>query len=199
MHNNPKRHVQDNELESSDLPKIRIQVDSSFDYVGNLNTIVLDNSQIDSYHFVDKNLEGQIQRIIYFQFEGALPDSDKIYHYPRMQAIQLGEDIFAYDGGVRQYKQVKINEQAINSDVRQTVDFLSEHQAKFMEGDFYGMLRFAKILDGQQNDLLIIYLERLEEADIPQDIIAKSHYSDEWSGYCQQLLARAMRTFAICE
>lgn len=200
MQNNLKRSVQNNELVSSDLPKIRIQIDPSFNYVGNLNTMVLDDSEIDSYYFIDKTTEGQIQRILYFQFEGVLSNSDKTYDYPHMQAINLGEQTFGYDGGVRQFRQVKIDEQADNSDVRQTVDFLTKKGAQFIEGDFYGMLRFAKVLDDlQRNDLLIIFLERLEEAEIPKDIIAKSRYSDEWSGYCQQLLARALRTFTICE
>src|SRR5690606_23112748 len=135
-----------------------------------------------------------------FQFEGALSNSRKTYSYPHMQAINLGEQTFGYDGGVRQFRQVKIDEQADNSDVRQTVDFLSDKGAQFIEGDFYGMLRFAKVLDDRQrNDLLIIFLERLDEAEIPKDIMAKSRYSDDWSEYCQQLLARALRTFTVCQ
>ena len=200
MKNNPKRSVHGNELKSSSLPKIRIQIDPSLNYIGNLKAVVLDNSEIDSYYFIDKTTEGQIQRILYFQFEAALPSSDKTYEYPHMQVIDLGEQAFGYDGGVRQFRQTKIDEQANNSDVRQTVDFLSDNQVQFIEGDFYGMLRFAKVLDdSRRNDLLIIYLERLEEADIPEDVVAKSRYSEEWSDYCKQLLARAVRTFNICK
>jgi len=200
MSKNPKRSVAHNELTSTQLPHLRIQIDSSLKYSGNLNSTVMDTTTLDNYYFVDKNSANQIQRVLYFQFEGVLPNSNHQFDYPNMQAIQLSHQAFQYDGGVRMYTQSKIDNQPDDSDVRQTVDFLKDQAAHFCEGHYYGMLRFAQILDvSQQNDLLIIYLERLQEADIPDDIIAKSRYSEEWSAYCKQLLARAMRTFSICD
>lgn len=200
MKKQAQRSIESNELYSTDLPRIHVQIDHSLDYLGNLNSTVLDTAHIDNYYFVDKNDDGDIQRILYFQFEGFLPDTDDKFEYPNMQDIDINGQSFGYDGGVRMFKQSKIDEQADNSDVRQTVDFLKQQQALFSEGEFYGMLRFAQILDDDaRNDMLIIYLERLEEADIPEDIVAKSRHSEDWSGYCEQLLARALRTFAICE
>jgi len=200
MDKSPKRSVEANELQSTELPRLRIQIEPSLDYIGNLNSTVLDNAHIDNYYFIDKNADGQIQRILYFQFEGYLPDNNLSFDYPDMQSIAINGHEFGYDGGVRMFKHLKIDEQPENSDVRQTVEFLKENDVRFSEGDFYGMLRFAFMWDeAKRNDMLVIYLERLEEADIPEDIVAKSRHSGEWSVYCKQLLARALRTFTICE
>lgn len=198
MTNNLKRSVDANELYSTELPCLRVQIEPSLAYAGNLKTDVLDKARIDNYYFVDKNAEGQIQRILYFQFEGFLNNNADVYAYPDMQDIKIGEHDFGYDGGVRIFRQSKIDEQAENSDVWQTVDFLKVKDAQFAEGEFYSTLRFAQVMDNARDDLLIIYLERLEEASIPEDIVAKSRHSHEWSDFCEQSLARALRTFTIC-
>lgn len=199
MSNNPNRSVEANELQSTELPRLRVQIDTDLTYIGNLKETVLESAQIDNYYFVDKNADGQIQRILYFQFEAYLDNNDNIFAYPDMQNIKIAGNDFGYDGGVRMYRQSRIDEQAENSDVRRTVDFLKAKDAQFVEGEFYGTLRFAQVMDDKRKDLLIIYLERMEEASIPEDVIAKSRYSGEWSDFCQQFLARALRTFAICD
>lgn len=197
--NIPERSVEANQLHSTELPCLRVQIDPDLTYIGNFKATVLENAQIDNYYFVDKNADGQIQRILYFQFESLFDNNDDIYDYPDMKDINVAGHDFGYDGGVRMYRQAKIDEQAENSDVRRTVDFLKANDAQFVEGEFYGTLRFAQIMEDKRKDLLIIYLERMEEAAIPEDVIAKSRRSDEWSDFCEQFLARALRTFAICD
>lgn len=198
MTNSPKRSVEANELQSTELPRLGVKIEPSLAYIGNLKTDVLDKARIDNYYFLDKNTEGEIQRILYFQFEEVFSDNEETYAYPNMQNIKINEHDFGYDGGVRMFRQSKIDEQAKNSDVWQTINFLESQKIQFAEGEFYGALRFAQIMTDGRNDLLIIYLERLEEASIPEDIVAKSRHSHEWSVFCEQLLARALRTFTIC-
>ena len=197
--NNPDRSVDANELQSMEFPRLRVQIDPDLTYTGNLKARVFDNAQIDNYYFVDKNADGQIQRILYFQFEAFPDNNDNTFDYPDMQDIKLAGHDFGYDGGVRMYRQARIDEQTQNSDVRRTVDFLKAKDAQFIEGEFYGALRFAQVMEDKRHDLLIIYLERMEEANIPEDVIVKSRHSSEWSGFCEQFLARALRTFAICD
>ncbi|MEM9951575.1 MAG: hypothetical protein AAF846_08255 [Chloroflexota bacterium] len=181
-----------------DNPRLRIQIAPELNYLGNLKTTTLNDVSIDNYYFVHQTDIGNIRRILYFQFEASI--NDHILNYPTMQTIKINDYPFVYDGGVRPYRSSKIEEQAVASDVRKTVDFLSEQGVHFQEGELYGALRFAHQFDDvKQKDVLIIYLEHVYEADVPADVIAKSRYSDEWQPYCDQLIARALRTFTICE
>ena len=199
MSKNPQRSVEDHCLYSSDLPPLRVQFANNLDYLGNLKSTVYETAQIDNYYFAERDNQGIIQRIVYLQFESYFPDVDAPHDYPSLKPIQLGNLAFCYDGGVRTYRQSRIDEQRPDSDIAQTVAFLKEKGVQFKDGEFYGSLRFVHLTGNKSEEVLILYLERLQEADIPADVIARSRNSDEWPSFCAEFLARALRSFTICE
>ena len=79
-------------------------------------------------------------------------------------------------------------------------NFLKEKGVQFKDGEYYGSLRFVHIIsEAKRDEVLILYLERLEEADIPLDVVARSRQSGEWPAFCEKFLARALRSFTVCE
>jgi len=198
----PQRTVEGNFVVSSAMPALRVQLDNALKYVGNLKSTVNDSIHIDNYFFVEDDDNGGIERIVYLQFEGYLPDKDdEAQQYSQLnKTIQIAERKFSYNGGVRPYRQAKIDAQAEDSDIRQAVAFLNEHGLSFKELEFYGTLQFLHFADAdKRNKLHIVYLEHLEEADIPEDVIAHSRESEDWATYCEKFLSRAMRSFTVCE
>lgn len=199
MFNNPQRSVDNHCLQSFDSPPMRVQFASNLEYLGNLQSRVEERAQIDNYYFADRDEQGIIQRIVYLQFETYFPEATLNPKNPPLQAIQLGKMDFVYDGGVRNYRQSRIDELPSDSDVAQTVAFLKAKGVQFKDGEYYGSLRFVHQLENQRDEVLILYLERLEEADIPLDVIAHSRDSQAWPSFCEAFLARALRSFTVCE
>jgi hypothetical protein len=200
MFNQIQRYVEDNHLHSSDLPPMTVQFARNLEYLGNLKSTIYETAQIDNYYFAERDDKGIIQRIVYLQFEDYFPDVDVPHDYPSLKPIQLGNLAFGYDGGVRTYRQSRIDEQRPDSDIAQTVAFLKQKGVQFQDGEFYGSLRFVHLTgESKRDEVLILYLERLQEADIPGDIIARSRNSEEWPGFCEDFLARALRSFTVCE
>jgi hypothetical protein len=200
MFNSIERHVEDNCLQSSDLPPMRVQFAKHLEYLGNLKSTIYNTSTIDNYYFAERDEKGIIQVVVYLQFESNLPDVDLPHDYPNLKAIQLGNLDFGYDGGVRTYHQSRIDEQPADSDIAQTVAFLKQKGVQFQDGEFYGTLRFVHLTgEDKRDEVSILYLERLQEADIPPDVVAKSRNSDEWPNFCEDFLARALRSFKVCK
>ena len=200
MFNQTQRYVEDNCLHSSDLPPMRVQFAKRLEYLGNLKSTIYNTATIDNYYFAERDEKGIIQVIVYLQFESNLPDVDVPHDYPSLKPIQFANLDFGYDGGVRTYRQSRIDEQPADSDIAQTVAFLKEKGVQFQDGEFYGSLRFVHLTGQDKRDeVLILYLERLQEAEIPPDVIARSRNSEEWPGFCEDFLARALRSFGVCE
>lgn len=192
----PQRTVEGNFVVSSAMPTIRIQLDTALKYVGNLKSTINDSSHIDNYFFVEHDDNGGIERIVYLQFETDANENS----YPKLtKNLILGERNFSYNGGVRPYRQARIDAQTEDSDIRQTVAFLNEKGLSFKELEFYGALQFLHVDEDKRDKLHIFYLERLQEADIPEDVIANSRESDDWAAFCETFLSRAMRSFTVCE
>lgn len=195
----PERFVENHCLSSSALPAMRLEFAKRLEYLGNLKSNILDAAQIDNYYFAERDENDIIQRIVYVQFESYFPEVDAHYEYPPMKAIQLGDFDFDYDGGVRIFRQSRIDELPQTSDVAQTVAFLKEKGVQFKDGDYYGSLRFVHLIgEAKRDEVLILVLERLEEADIPMDVIARSRESTEWPRFCEAFLKRALRLFTVC-
>ena len=123
MHQYPQRSVEGNCLYSSDIPAIRVQLARSLEYLGNLKSKIHDVAHIDNYYFADRDENGIIQRIVYLQFEGYFPEVEGSYEYPNTQPIQMANFDFVYDGGLRNYRQSRIDELDPQTDVVQTVAF----------------------------------------------------------------------------
>jgi hypothetical protein len=198
MHHYPQRSVEANNLYSSDLPAMHLQFARGLEYLGNLKSTILEKAHIDNYYFAERDENGVIQRIVYVQFEGFLPEIEGSHDYPNMKDIRLGNFDFRYDGGVRTFRQSRIDELPQDSDVAQTVAFLKEKGVQFKDGEYYGSLRFVHLIS-ERDEVLILYLERMDEADIPLDIVAHSRESEEWPAFCENFLATALRTFTVCE
>lgn len=200
MHQYPERSVEDNCLYSSDMPAMRVQLARGLEYLGNLKSKIRDVAHIDNYYFAERDEAGIIQRIVYLQFEGFFPEAEGTCEYPDTQPIQLGNFGFVYDGGVRNYRQSRIDELDPQTDVVQTVAFLKEKGVQFKDGEYYGSLRFVHVFgEARRDEVLILYLERMDEADIPLDVVARSRQSGEWPAFCEKFLARALRCFTVCE
>ena len=62
-----KRSVQNNILYSSESPVIRIKVDASFTYLGNLNFILYDVALVEQHHFVITDPNQDVVRLLWLQ------------------------------------------------------------------------------------------------------------------------------------
>lgn len=172
------RRVAANRLVSLDLPPVVLTVDPAFTYVGGPCFTLYGIAHAEQHLFVVADAQGRVQRFVWVQFEGFLPDNDRIYRYPVTQLEELGGRPFIYDPGPLDVEAALAARP--DSDLAAAHEFLVTH-GYHLAGTMYGQRFVVMVSSDNRSELMIIYADR---GDGPED-------------QAQGALARARASFTI--
>jgi hypothetical protein len=97
MATDSSRHVEANQIVSPALPPVRITVAPTFTYVGGPRFELYGIALAEQHLFVDADEQQTIQRLVWVQFEGFLPDNQRTYRYPVTETVTLAGTSWIYD------------------------------------------------------------------------------------------------------
>ena len=181
-------------LRSERLPAVAIQIDPAFRYVGATSFILYDLAHVEQHHFVVADGERQIERLLWFQFEGYLDTNERTYRYPGMETVTLKDLTFLHDADVLNIEENYAKRPT--SDSAHVVDYLKQN-GYTLTGD--AMFKRLVWLDANlRNELMIIYSENLRSTGIrPSDLAREGPAAAEWETMSRALHERALSSFKI--
>ena len=188
------RQVENNILHSEKLPVANIQVDSRLFYAGNLSFVLYHVAHVEQHHFITIDENKLVQRLLWFQFEGYLPDNRHTYNYAGLDTMVIKDLTFLHDADVLNldddYKERP------TSDSAHVVEFFRERGYTF-EGDT--MFKRMVWLDADlRNELMIIYSEALAPTGFSaSDLTKGGPHAAEWDSMSKSLQERALASFTI--
>ncbi len=188
------RQVVANCILSPTLPPARIQVDPTYTYVGPVQFILYGIAHVEQHLFVMADAAGLVQRLVWVQFEGFLPDNDKVYNYTG-DTVMLGPFSFVHHAGVMDVE-AAVQERP-DSDGAMVYRVLRQHGYQRTGGHLAH--RYAHLPDeARRNELMIIYSEPLaplgfQVADFTPD--ATAHPT--WPALYHASHARALASLTI--
>lgn len=189
-----QRTGSDTILRSEKLPAIAIRVDPAFRYVGGTSFILYGIARAEQHHFVVAGPERQVERLLWFQFEGYLEDNDRRYRYPPMEALSLNGFTFLHDASVSNIDEAY--RERPTSDAAHMADFLKD-KGYLLGGD--AMLKRLVWLDTDlRNELMIIYSEDLTSTGLrAADLTRGSSQAEKWGSISEALHQRALASFSV--
>lgn len=169
----PLRLVEGNVLISNDLPKIEIEIDDEFNYIGKFDFEIIASSDEYSedmqgkavaagerYVFAAMAENRSINKLFIVQFEGFLPENDLIYNYDFSKAGSIGGN--RYRQNTWFYDSKKLAQENPTSEGAKTRTFLQEKG--FLLEDQFMMSRFVGLAsEDRKNEIIIFYHEMLHK------------------------------------
>ena len=188
------RKVENNVLHSEKLPVANIRVDSRLFYAGNLSFVLYHVAHVEQYHFITIDDNRRVQRLLWFQFEGYLPDNRYKYNYAGLDTMVIKDLPFLHDADVMNIDDD--HKERPTSDSAHVVDFFRERGYTF-EGDT--MFKRMVWLDADlRNELMIIYSEALVSTGFSaSDLTKGGPHASEWDSISKSLHERALASFTI--
>ena len=189
------RRVRGNRLISDILPKITVEVDRDFKYVGRFDFKIRDVAAGERFVFVDAGKDKKVRRLFLAQFEGFLPSNNHTYNYNFDNAAVMGghkfrQNTWAYSNTASEKENPK-NEGVL------TARFLREKGYK-IEDEFM-MSRFVNVPDAERRNELILYY--LENTSASGSRLSEFYSGDEetqvWREISKGLTARSLKAFKI--
>lgn len=204
-----ERLVATNLIISSTLPKVVIQVDDEFEYIGNFDFEII--AQSEEYEealrgrpvasgeravFVKADENKQIQKLFIVQFEGFFPHLDLRYNYNFSKAEQIGDNKYRHNTWF--YNSKKLAEQNPQGEGAKTRAFLEEKgfslEAELMMSRFVGLAS-----EDRKNEIIIFYLETLKK-NTGYSLETYNQLTDKKKQKIrEQLVIRSRNSFSIKE
>lgn len=158
MTHSSSRLVEGNRIVSPALPPVEITVDPVFAYVGGPSFQLYGIAHAEQHLFVVADEQHTIQRLVWVQFEGYLPDNQRTYRYRVTQTVDLGGVPFIYDIDTAAVGP-EIAERP-DSDFAAAMDHLRAHGYGIPEEEVQTQ-RFVHLIEpDNRHELMIIYGER---------------------------------------
>jgi hypothetical protein len=191
-----QRTVKDNLLTSHRLPSIKILVNPTLSYVGGLTTILDKVTQVEQHHFVVADQSGQVQRLLWFQFEGFMENNERIYKWTIPHKLTLANFEFLHDTSV--YDIDTDYRQRPNSDSALVVDFLKGKGFSLAGEAIFKRLVWLSV--DKRNELMIIYSEDLQPTGYTAAALTAGDTSAAtWLALSNSLHNRALASFEIID
>jgi len=191
----PTRVVQDLELISSDLPALRIRVDSSFRFAG-IVPFQLD-SVASGERFIFVDAKGHVvRRLVVAQFESIWPTSPERYNYSFERACTIAGYRFRQNPFAFSQKATMVENP--RGEAALTKAFLEDRAYRI--DDELMSIRYLTVPDtARRHELIIFYMEplgpsRFKLADLYTDA---GDDTPIWRSLAGALAARARAAFAI--
>lgn len=189
------RTVKGRTLSSPELPKLKLEFDKSFKYVGGHTFVLYEVARAEQHFFVDADKDGNVSRLYWIQFEGYLPTNTHSYDYKSPKTVDIGGLDFYADTWARK---IDPKQGRPDSDGNRAREFLLSKGYK-TAGDEVMMQRLVHLIDKEKrNELMIIYLEVLTpfgttSADLGPE--GKDH--QKWPAMADGLLNRAVKGLKV--
>lgn len=158
----PTREVRGQDLVSSDLPALRVRLDSSFRFVGTVPFVISDFADGERYVFVDaENMV--VRRMFVAQFESVLPGTENTYNYsfdgaPVVAGYPWRSNPFAFS-----YRQAAADNP--QGEAALTDAFLRDRGYEY--ADEVMLFRRLTVPDSaRKHELILFYLEPVESAGV---------------------------------
>lgn len=143
--------AQDAELASPFLP-VRVRVSPSFRFVGSQTFVLREVAEVEQHLYAIAN-GGEVERLVWIQFERYLPHVDSQYAYPKERVTSLGG--LEFDLNVRAYDKPP----DAGSDRARAYELLAAHGLRF--GIPATRVRLVHVPDNNRRaEVMIIYAER---------------------------------------
>ena len=155
-----RRYVEGNVFTSTYLPAIRIEIDEALEYVGMMDFILKDIAHVERYVFVEADAQQRIERMIVFQFEGFLDNTDEYYRYRFTDPDTLGG--LAFNHNTWYYDDAAQIAQNPGAESERTRAFLEE-KGYTLETELM-MSRFVAVVDeAKRHELILFYWENARD------------------------------------
>jgi hypothetical protein len=188
------RSVTDHILSSQALPKISIEVDPSFIYMGGPAFILYGKAFAEQHLFVVTGDDRRIERILWFQFEGFLQDNAHTYNYDASELLQIAGYPFLHDTYL--LDRAESMRQRPDSDGAQAGSFLLDKGCRW-DGDTL-VKRMVWLDPAKRNELMIIYSEDLVLSGYQiGDLKEGGSAAAKWPALAQAFSERALSSFTI--
>lgn len=190
------RQVEQNTLLSERLPAVRIQVAAPFEYAGGLQFTLYNVAHVEQHHFLVADAARRVQRLLWFQFEGYLPDNQYTYDYSIATTLDLDGLTFLHDQNVHDIEADYRDRPT--SDSAHVVDFLRLYGYTFSGETVFK--RLVWLNRARRDELMIIYSEDLALlgytiAELNPDDAAQP----AWAEIAAGLHARALASFQLSQ
>jgi hypothetical protein len=191
----PTRTVKGQILSSGATPRVVLEFDKTFKYVGTQDFILYDVARAEQHFFVDADPQGRIKRFYWVQFEGYLPSNTNSYRYKANKTVTLGGLEFIADAYARN---LKANPGRPDSDGARARAFL-DGKGYRLTGDEAISQRLVHLVDeAKRNELMIIYLEDLSDSGLTAaDLAPGGKDAAKWEEISAALLDRATKGMKI--
>ena len=191
-----ERQVKDNAIISTDLPAIRIEVDKSLKYVGNLQFDLKGIAHVERVIFVEADQE-RIKRMFIVQFEGFLAGVDNTYKYSLRNTLTLGKHTYGSNLFLSDVAEhIRKNPDAEPAHTR---TFLKEKG--YTQADMQMMARFYRIVDdAKRHEILLFYYEHPEVSGLSAaDFDKNGTVIEAKKPLTQAFRERALKSFTITD
>jgi hypothetical protein len=190
----PERKVERNSIYSAHDPNVRVQLPDSAQYVGAERWNLYDIADCELHAFVDSDMEKNVQRLYWVQFEGYVPSKPDLAHQydsPRHTTI-AGLDFYV-DTWVR----AKDAETQKGSDRQHIEELIRSKGFNMPAGMMY--VRLVHLLDERKRkELMIIYGEDLAPTGLSAaDLSLGGKAFGQWPAIEKDLLERAKKKVTL--
>lgn len=188
------RTVKDNLIVSTGFPVMHIQVDPALQYVSGPDFILYNVARAEQHLFIDADLEGQVRRLVWVQFEGYLPDNTHTYDYSASQKIEISGWPFYLDSGW--------NDRRDHAEERPDSDGAAVRHHLTQLGYTYPELelveRYVTLSNDRRSELMIIYAEDGGWRGLTAEALSEGGETGEpWITVLKELHQRGIESFRI--
>jgi hypothetical protein len=188
-----QRTVEGTTLISDEPPSIRLQFDSTFQYLGSQELDLYDVAHVEQHFFADTE-EKRIRRLYWVQFEQYQPAHDYTHDYSNLpEVVTIGGHPFRTDARLWNFETMDADPE---SDFGRALGFLGERGYTF--GPDFARQRMVWVYDdSKRSDIIIIYAEDLTLHDVNAKDLSEEE--SDWTGVAEELKARALAGFALTD
>jgi hypothetical protein len=190
----PEHKAERNSIYSAHDPNVRVQLPDSVQYVGADRWNLYDIADCELHTFVDSDMEKNVQRLYWVQFEGYLPSKPDLAHqYDSPRHTTIGGLDFYVDTWVR----AKDAETQKGSDRQHIEELIRSKGFNMPAGMMY--IRLVHLLDERKRkELMIIYGEDLTATGLSAaDLSQGGKAFGQWPAIEKVLLERAKKKITL--
>lgn len=189
------RSVKDLTVTSPEKPKAMLSVQKPFAYVGGQAFNLYGTARAEQHIFVDADEKKRVKRLLWFQFEGYLPENQHVYRYQSKTTVTIGGHEFIADSSVRN---LRGPEGRPDSDSARMSRLLKD-KGYTMLGDDVAVQRLVHLMgDPKRDELMIIYLEDLSAKNLTaKDLSPGGKSAAQWEELSKGLRERAAKEITI--
>lgn len=190
----PARVVDGRVLTSSDLPALRIRVDSGFTFAGVVPFRIRDMAEGERFLFVDSK-DGDVRRMVIAQFEKIQPASSETYRYSFDGAEVIAGFRFRQNAFAFSHREAAAENPS--GEAALTAEFLRRNGYR-LHDEVMSVRRLTVPDSARRHELIVFYIEPLPPAGARlADLYAGDEETPLWQELSAKLRARAAAAFEI--